>query len=152
MDLPEFLVSRIRIRLDGLFAAARRLPADRLDWRPGPRSRSALDQLQEVATVVDAFWDAHAARRIEFDEAKMAAWTAARERLTDLDALERHAKASYERLYAFIAAVEPEEWRDKVEMPFPGEFDLAYILNYYAWNAAYHEGQINLIATLLPEE
>ena len=152
MDLADFLIARTQREVDALFEAARRLPVDKLDWKPAPGARSALDQLQEVATSVDAFWDALAQRKIAFSPEMMAAWNAERMKLTDLDVLEAKARESYERVYGFIRSVRPEDWSAKVEMPFPGEFDLAYIVSYYLWNGAYHEGQINYIANLLESD
>ena len=149
MQVPEFLISRTERQLDMLFAAARKLPEDKLDWQPAPGARSALSQLQEIATSVDAFWEAHAKREIVWSEESMAKWQAERSKLTNLDELEAKTRESHARLFDFICTVTPQQLREEVKMPFPGQFDLAYILTYYFYNAAYHEGQINYIASIL---
>lgn len=149
MEISDYLISRIQKQLDMLFAAARRLPADKLDWKPAPGARSAIDQLQEIATSVDTFWDAHAERKMVWSDETMAKWQAERSKLTTLDELEAKTRESHERLFDFIRTVTPDQMSEPVEMPFPEPFDLAYVLTYYFYNAAYHEGQINYIGSLL---
>jgi hypothetical protein len=141
----------IERQLDSLFRAARTLPADKLDWKPAPGSRSALDQLQEVATSPDQFRAAHAERKMEWSEEKFVQWMAERGELTDLDQLERHAKESHARLFAEIRAMSEEDLELPVQMPFPGEWKVADIFAYYHYNASYHEGQITYIRTLLEQ-
>ena len=51
MTATELIAYQTKKQLDSFFEAVRRIPADKLEWQPDPASRSALDQLQEVAVV-----------------------------------------------------------------------------------------------------
>jgi uncharacterized damage-inducible protein DinB len=139
----------IERQLDTLFRDARAIPADKLDWKPTPESRSALDQLQEVATASDTFWDGLMARKIRWEEDVYIKWVAERSHLTTIDALEAHSRASHARLYEYILSLSDEQLEEPFEMPFPGEWKLADVLTYYHYNASYHNGQITYIGTLL---
>lgn len=135
-------------QIDTLFRDARALPADKLDWKPTPDSRSALDQLQEVATSCDTFREGLKERKIVWSDEMFGAWMAERAKLTDLDALEKHAREGHARLYEDILNLTEAELDEPFEMPFPGEWTVADVLVYYHYNASYHDGQINYIGTL----
>lgn len=150
MTAIEFLIDNTQKRLDSLFEVARTLPADKLDWKASPESRSALDQLQEVATCVDEFWAAHTERKVEWDPAKFTAWQERRGKLTSVDELQAAANESHARLFEAMRGMTDEYLELPVQMPFPRPFTVLDILAYYSWNASYHEGQITFIKTLLP--
>lgn len=136
-------------QLDTLFRDARALPADRLDWKPTPESRSALNQLQEVATSADIFRAALKERKIVWSDEMFSAWLQERAKYTDLDTLEKVAREGHARLYEDILNLTEDELDEPFDMPFPGEWKLADVLTYYHYNASYHDGQINFIGTLL---
>lgn len=149
MTSQELLARTIRRQIDSLFRTVAGLPADKLDWTPAPGSRSALSQLQEIATSVDEFWSGHSERKVEWAPERLEAWLNRRAALTDLAEIEKLTRESHERLIEYILNLPAEELSLPVEMPFPGEWLVADILNYYSWNAAYHEGQITYIKNLL---
>ena len=149
MNAQELLIHLTNKQVEGLFKAARALPADKLDWKPAPGARSALDQLQEIATALPQFWPMYTERKMAWDDAKFAKWMEDRAKITSLDELERLTKESTKELADYIRAFPDAEWTAPVELPFPGEFNMADILSYHYWNCSYHEGQINYIGTLL---
>jgi len=149
MTAIELIIRLTEREIDSLFKAARALPADKLDWKPAPGARSALDQLQEIATSYDTFQSAHKERRVEWSEEMFAKWIAERSKITDLDELEKRTREGYRSALADLQASNPDDLVLPVEMPFPGDFTLVDIYTYYYWNAAYHEGQIRYIASLL---
>lgn len=152
MDAIELLCRQIERQIDSLFRAARALPADKLDWKPTPNSRSALSQLQEVATAAEQFWAAHAERKVEWNADEFGRWLQDRQQYDTLDALERKTRETHAKVIEFIRNTKSEDLTLPVEMPFPGEFTLADIFSYYYWNASYHEGQITYIGALLEQE
>jgi len=154
MNAHDVLIRQIERGIDSLFRAARALPADRLTWSPVPGARSALDQLQEIATIGGrgVFADAHLKRKMEWDPEKMAQWKSERAKITDLNELERMTRESCADLFEAIRNTESGDLSATVEMPFPGDFTLADIYSYYSWNMGYHEGQINYIASLVEAE
>ena len=149
MTANELLIHLTRSQVKETFDTARQLPADKLDWQPAPGARSALDQLQELATALDFNWDVYVTRRVEWSAEKAERWKAHRSQFTDIDELERMAMAGTERLSAFLATFDSAEFSAPVEFPIPGEFNMADCLSYHYWNATYHMGQINYIASLL---
>jgi uncharacterized damage-inducible protein DinB len=149
MNVQDLIVYLTEKHLDGVFEAARALPADKLDWKPSPESRSALDMLQEIATALGKFRDAFTERKIEFDPQKFQQWQAERSQLTSLDELEKRAKKETQWLVDYVRAMNPADLDLPVAMPFPGEFKLADIVTYHYWNCSYHQGQIYYIGTLL---
>lgn len=152
LTATELIVRLTEKQIASLFKAARALPADKLDWKPAPGARSALDQLQEIATSYNQFKGAHLERRVEWSQEMLGKWMAERAQYTDLDVLEEMTREGFGKMLADLRALDPEDLTLPVSMPFPGEFNLADIYTYYYWNATYHEGQINYIASLIEQE
>jgi len=149
MNANELLCYLTEKQIDRIFETARKFPPDKLDWKPGPNARSALEQLQEVATALNEFLPGIKARKVSWDDKRFADWMESRAKLTSLDDLEKSAKASTKELTDYIRTL-PESDLDAIcEMPFPGEFRVADLVSYHLWNASYHEGQINQIGFLL---
>lgn len=151
MTAQELLCLQIDRNTDQLFRAARTIPEDKLNWTPNPNLRSALDQLQEIATADSVFRAAYTERSIEWSPEIMANWVAERSKITDINELERLTRESNKSLCEFIMSVDGDYLSLPVKMPFPGEFDVAYIFSYYPWNMAYHEGQITALGMQLGE-
>lgn len=149
MNASELLIHLTERQVDSLFRAARSLPEDKLDWKPAPDSRSALNQLQEVATAIDRFWKAQTDRKIEWSPEDYQNWMEERSKITNLDDLERRTRESIQRWKTFVEGVSEGDLPQPVELPFPGSFTLADVLVYHYWNMSYHEGQINYIRSLL---
>lgn len=149
MTANELLILLTENQVDSLLRAARSLPEDKLDWKPAPGARSALDQLQEAATAVTEFWAAFEERKIGWEPAQFADWQKRRSELTTLDQIEASLRKDTSKLVEFIRKVDPAELTAKVELPFPGEHTLGSVLAYHLWNMSYHEGQIYYISTLL---
>src|SRR3954470_21464432 len=105
MNAQELLIHLTNKQVDALFRAARALPADKLDWKPAPGARSALDQLQEVATALPQFWPIYTERKMAWDEGKFAKWMEDRAKITSVDELERLTKESRKELCDFIRTV-----------------------------------------------
>lgn len=149
MNATELLCYLTDKQVDSLFTAARSVPADKLDWKPAPGARSALDQVQEAATAIDKFWSAYESKKVEWDQEAFNTWQAERGKLTSLDELERICKEQTKRLTDFIRKTNEDDLSLPVSMPFPGDFKFADILAYHYWNCSYHEGQINYIVSML---
>jgi uncharacterized damage-inducible protein DinB len=149
MNALDLLAYQTKKQLDSFFEAVHRIPADKVDWQPSAGMRSALDQLQEVAVVFQGIPDAITKRKLEFTPEQFAQYDADRKKVTDVAELERMTRDGTERLLEFMKTIKPEELMDAVEMPWPGDFRVADLLNYHNWNMSYHEGQINYIGGLL---
>lgn len=151
MNSIELLCRQADRQLENILKAAKSIPPEKLDWKPSENTRSALDQLQEVATAIDVFWPAYAERKIEWNDEMFGQWMEMRSKLTTLEELENACRNSTKRLTEFVRGLKEEELDLPVIMPFPGEFTLADIISYHYWNMSYHEGQINMIGFMLTQ-
>ena len=142
MNAQELLIYLTEKQIGRLFDIARKFPSDKLDWKATPCNRTALDMLQEIATALQVFMPGILSRKVEFSPEVFGKWAEDRSKITNLDELERLAKEGMAELKQAIISTPEGEWSIKVDMPFPGEFNVADLLSYQYWNASYHEGQI----------
>ena len=152
MNATQLLVHMTRRHLDNFFEVLHELPKDKLDWQPAPGSRSALDMLQEVATVFTGVPDAVRARKLEMTPEMFQQYEVERRKITDVAELEAKTRQGTAKFIEFIESVGDDELGDKVAMPWPGEFTVADLLSYHEWNLAYHAAQIYYIGTMLAKE
>lgn len=149
MNVREYAIYSAERGLAQLFAAARDLPEGKLDWSPKPGVRSALDQLQEVVTAMQAFVDEMKAREVTFDEDQFGAWVMSRSQLQTMADLEAAAEEGMVVYREYVRGLSDEDFDLLVSMPFPGEWKVADMVIYHPWNIAYHLGQISYIKSLL---
>lgn len=152
MNALDLIAYSTRRQLDRFFEAFHSIPADKQDWAPSTSSRSALDQLQEIACVFEGIPDAVTKRELVMSDEDFANYMVERKKVTDPVQLEKMAREGTERLISFVQSVGEGELMDIVKMPWPGEFRVCDLLGYHSWNLAYHEGQINYIAVLLADQ
>lgn len=151
MNSLDLIAYNTRRQLDRFFEAFHAIPVDKQDWAPNAASRSALDQLQEVAVVFQGIADAVTKRKLVMSEEDYANYTTERKKLTDVAELEKMTREGTEKLIEFMKTVKESELEEVVEMPWPGDFRVADLVGYHSWNMGYHEGQINYIGNLLTE-
>ncbi len=151
MDALDLVAFNTQKQLDRFFEVFHSIPEDKRDWQPSPESRSALDQLQEVAVVFSGIPEAVANRKLVMTDEDFTKYMTERKKITDVAELEKMTREGTTKLIEFVRSVKPEQLQDKVEMPWPGDFRVADLLGYHNWNMAYHEGQISYISTLLPK-
>lgn len=142
MTAQDVLVRVLERNTDSFVRMVRRVPQDRLTWSPGDGVRSALDQFQEVATLVGDHWSVFSDRRMEMTPESFRDWITRRSALTDLDALETRLRADTQRLIEFVRELPEADLSLPVQLPFPGEYRMVDVIQNHAWNLAYHEGQI----------
>ncbi len=152
MNALDLIAYNTRRQLDRFFEAFHSIPADKQDWSPNGSSRSALDQLQEVAVVFEGIPDAVTKRELVMTDEDFANYMTERKKVADPAQLEKMAREGTERLIDFVLSVKEDELTDIVKMPWTGEFRVCDLLGYHSWNMAYHEGQIYYIGTLLSSE
>ena len=149
MTAADLLERQTRRQLDRFLQAARSIPKERLDWKPAPGARSALDQIQECATINDLMPDLYQTRRLEFTPEMGAEMELRMREHTDRETLLEMLAASVEREIARMRAVPEDEYDLPVEMPWPPPMSVVDVMGYLVWNLSYHEGQINYIASML---
>ncbi|MBL8088493.1 MAG: hypothetical protein JNM85_10550 [Chthonomonas sp.] len=151
MDIKELIISQSVKNSNELFHAARKVPADKLTWRPLDAGRHVLDLCQECA--LSPLWSVemlHSRRCPDFTPEMMAEFEAMKEKLTDLDACEAACKKNLETLAEAVRAFPDADWGSTLTLPWgvEKEYSFAAIGMIHYWNAVYHTGQVNYIQTL----
>lgn len=150
MKAKEFLISETLRATDSFFGAARRVPADKVDWKPLDLGRSVLDQARECAQ--SPTWGASVVKagRFEWNQEMFEAARREREQWTTLDECEAVCKKNLAVLVSFIEGLDEAEFEKTIEIPFGKNpnWRVIDILHLHAWNATYHTGQVNYIQTL----
>lgn len=149
MQATDLLIRQLERELESFLKIAGKVPADKLDWTPGEGTRSALSQMQEVATVISENWGLYETRKMVWNDDAFAAWLENRSQYTTFEAIEAKLKEDIQQLKDFVRTRTPDDLEAEVEMPWPGEFKLCDVIYYACWNMAYHEGQIATILMLL---
>lgn len=146
--LQEFLAVATPKAAADLVEAFNRIPADKREWQPEGKSRSALDQMVECTLLGGYTADLIRARRWPenaFDIYKGAHAEAL------ADGWEKLEPQLHENAQKVVAAIRdtPDDALG-MEIPMPWETaTLAQVLAYPYWNMSYHLGQINYIASML---
>ena len=146
--LQNFLVTDIPSATAEAEAALMRLPEDKRDWSAGGDARSALDMLAEMAIVNGSAADMLETRSgmANFDLAELERHKAALR--ADWPALKSLLDTNTARVVEAIRNLSDEDLKSELQMPW-GPMPLEQIAAYPYWNAKYHEGQINFIASML---
>lgn len=148
MTLQEFLAGATKKAADDVKAALLRLPEDKRNWSPQGDARTALDMVAEVAILnvgviyllKEKKWD-DTYDFSKFQQDKV-------EASKDWPKLEQMLDENTDKFVEAIKAVPNSDLPVEVQMPW-GPMRIADILSYPYWNASYHEGQINYIASML---
>lgn len=146
--LQTFLTTAIPKATGDLETALMRVPEDKRNWSAGGDARSSLDMVAEIAILngVTANTLRTQAFPAEFD---FAAYTRDKTELAqDWPSLKAMLDENTSQVVDVIRALPDEALSAEVQMPW-GLMTLAQLASYPYWNACYHEGQINFIASLL---
>lgn len=149
MTAADVLVRQLERELDSFLKIVKRVPEDKLDWVPQEGLRSVRDQFQEVATIVGDHWEIYEERKMEWDQARWAAYMERRAKVHTIEDLEARLRADTDRLIAFVRALPADDLMATTEMPFPGDHRVVDNVTYHLWNMSYHEGQISTILQML---
>ncbi len=149
MNFKDYILGSTKQQVSDFFKAVKKVPADKVEWKPLDAGRSVLDQAQEIA--MSFTWSADMLQgKVNFseeafaaDKAKMAEWTT----------VEECEKQAEERMAAFAELVSeyPDgKMKETIWLPYDGgrDFTMMEIMEYPRWNAGYHEGQVNYIQVL----
>lgn len=146
--LQDFLAASIPKATADLEAALLRLPEDKRLWSAGGSARNALDMVAEVAVL-----NGDTAQMIQtrsglanFSLEELMRRKAALH--DDWPALKALLDENTAKVVEEIRALPDEELETSVQMPW-GPMTMTQIISYPYWNACYHEGQINFIASMI---
>lgn len=145
MTLKDYMILETEKSLQSLFAAARKVPSDKIDWKPLDNGRSTLDQLQECAYC--PLWVPGLLEKRAFDPSEFAAYEETRKGWTTIDECEAAAQANMEQFKAAVHSLPEADYGVEVNLPW-GNYTLAEVMGFPIWNLHYHTGQINYVQTL----
>ena len=146
--LQNFLAQATPKATDDLQTALLRLPEDKRNWSADGDARSALDMLAEVALLNGTTAQTLENRNFP-DDYDFALYAQDKTELAqDWPALKKMLDENTARVVEAMLSVPDEDISLEVQMPW-GAMTLAQLMSYPYWNACYHEGQINFIASML---
>lgn len=146
MGAVQLLINMTEAAVDMLFASARRMPADRLVWKPLDQGRSSLDQLQECASVPDLHMQM-IDPEIPGPFRGLEESYEYRQRWTTLDQCEAACREATARWVVFVRSLSEERLGEIITVPW-GSAPVGVVTGLHYWNLVYHLGQINYIQTL----
>lgn len=142
MNSRELMAYLIPRQVESFLSMVKRVPEDKLDWVPHPGLRSARDQFQEVATILEFTWDLFTKRELAWDPDAFVKFKAHRQQFHSVAELEAELRRQTAMLLEFVAGLSEDDFDLDASVPWPGPHKMADSVNYHPWNLAYHEGQI----------
>jgi hypothetical protein len=152
MRYLDQLVKMTQKAVDDICRSAEAIPGDREDWSPGEAARSALSQMQEVATQAAWFLPIIRDRKMpEFGEHAMKEAVKLRASYDSIAKCADAARDSTSELCQAISAFPEGQMDEEITLPFGGgmTMTMADLLGLPYWNMVYHLGQINQIQLML---
>ena len=146
--LQTFLTTSIPKATADMEAALLRLPEDKRNWSAGGSARSALDMAAEIAILNGdtAQMIATKTGMANFDLPELI--RRKDELAADWPTLKTRLDENTARVIEAIRNLSDEDLNLELAMPW-GAMAMTQIIAYPYWNACYHEGQINFIASIL---
>ena len=145
--LQSHLADQTLKAVKDLEEALGRIPEDKLHWSPEPSARSAMSMIAECGLLNDM--SRMLASRSFPKDFDFAAWQGVRDELAkDKEKAVAAMKEGAAKTAEAIRGVSADEMDQTIDLPW-GPMTVAQICAYPSWNMAYHEGQINYIASIL---
>jgi uncharacterized damage-inducible protein DinB len=146
--LQDYLATAIPKAADDLTTAFLRLPEEKRAWSPMGDARTALDQMAECAILNGSVAELMVARKWP-EDMDMAEYERNKAELAkDWPAVKALLEANTAKAVATIKTIADADLSLSVDMPW-GPMTVSQIMGYPFWNMAYHEGQINFMASML---
>jgi hypothetical protein len=125
--------------LEDLIKSIRRMPLEKLTWRPMDLGRTALDQFQECATAPNTY----RSRILGLPEVN----EREQRKVWDVDETERRARATTAELLLVTRSISEARLSETVAVPW-GTTSILELIWMHLWNLTYHLGAVNHIQTL----
>ena len=140
LTVQEAIAAKTEEALEDFLACIRRMPEDKLTWRPLDQGRHALDQIRECATA-PRFYLA-ALQGADYPNLKVIRET------WDASECESQARAATRDLTAAIRSIPDDELTKKIDVPKNGLITILDVLWMHLGNLTYHLGAVSFIQTL----
>jgi hypothetical protein len=140
LSVQEAIAAKTEEALEDFLVTIRRMPLEKLTWRPLDQGRTALDQMQECATA-PLFYLA-VIQGTEYDNLRET------RKRWDAGECETRARAATHDLVAAIRSIPNEELKTEIDVPKNGVMTILDVLWMHLGNLTYHLGAVNFIQTL----
>ncbi len=147
MTLLEYMIFETERSAKALMDRARKVPEEKLDWKPLDEGRTVLDLCQECAHCVLWPIELIKAGKFEMNEEVMQEYETTRKQWTSLDLVQAAFDDRLKVFREFVQTLSDADLERKVTFPW-GEWSIPEALELPSWNMHYHTGQINYIQTL----
>ena len=153
MRAQDFIAEETLRAMEGLIHQAKRVPADKIEWKPLESGRTVLDQMQECA-VIAAFYPIvlKTFAMVEMNDTMMATYRSERSGLDSIEKCEAKLRENTARAIEAILAVSDEDMQKEMTFFGPEPWKVSSVMNAHAWNMHWHTGQICYIQTLLGDK
>ncbi len=139
--------------MDALITQARKVPSDKLEWKPMEEGRSALDQVQECAVIAGFYPGLFVSKALpDFTPEMMQQFAEAKAQLSTLEIAEAELRKNTAATVSAIRDITDEELDTEMKFFGPEPWKFSGVLNAHCWNMHYHTGQICYIQTLLGDK
>ena len=149
MKYQEYILGSMKQQVADFFKAVKKVPTDKLEWKPLDAGRSVLDQAQEVA--MSFTWSADMLQgKVSFSEEAFAEDKAVMSAWTTIEECEKQAEERLTAWQTLVSSYPDEKLKETIWLPYDGgrDFTMTEVMEYPRWNAGYHEGQVNYIQVL----
>lgn len=133
--------------VDMLYRFARRVPEDKLEWKPYEEGRTILDQLQECAQA-PIWYIPMLDPSFSHGFANYEEMQTARKEWKTLEDCERVTHENTAKLLEVVRNVSDEDLNTEVKMPWGETMRKVDVIGFHHWNLTYHLGQIAYVQTL----
>jgi uncharacterized damage-inducible protein DinB len=146
-SLQTFLARAIAKANADLEAALMRLPEDKRSWAPAETSRTPMNQVAEVALIGQCIADTIENRQYPASFTMDEYMRQIKILEQDWREIRKQLSQATSRITAALQSVTDDDLKSEIKTPF-GVLTLEQVVSYPYWNACYHEGQINYIASM----
>lgn len=145
--VQEYLAGATHKAATDLTKAYLNIPEEKRDWSPGEKARTALDMYAECVLLNGYTADTITTHAMS---GSMESFTQDKAKVKEQSWEQMHAQfeAGVAKIIAAIQGVREADMEVEIAMPW-GPMTSAQLITYPHWNMAYHEGQINYIASIL---
>ncbi len=141
MNYADALAEMLHDGTDSLWRTVSSTPDEKLQWHPGPDTRTARELLEELVMTTG-----YSRQLLELQKDPGMAGAADDSDKT-IEELEKLHRESIEKYIDAVKAFPEDKLHEKITLPW-GEMTFLQVIYYPYWNLVYHWGQISFIQTM----
>jgi glutathione S-transferase len=152
MRVQDYIADNTMAALESFIRNVEALPADKLDWKPEPTSRSALSMLAEIgSTGVLLMQTMRTMQAPAMDSEAVKRAQEVRAQLNTLDRARDAARSRTQEYCEVVRSLDDSSLAQMVDMPWAEgmRWSIADVAGFHHWNLVWHTGQVAYIQSLL---